>query len=420
MLDTYITGYNAQSESPKRYHQWCYLGIIATTIGRGAWLKFGKENIYPNAYIMLVGQAAARKSAAIKPAALLLDATGYTTVAKGKTSKEKFLLDLSGHVDDVETVTSYAGAGKTKAELMTMSLFDNKISAIDSNINHEMLIASDEFVNFIGVGNYEFLSILGELWESPKAFESRVKNSKSLKITNPCVNIMGGITPTTLSVAFPPEIIGQGFMSRLLLIFGEKTSVKTTWPDDTEEAITAKLVNHMHQIKINVSGQMTCNREGEAFEALDWLYKNWENIPDSRFANYSGRRFNHLLKTSMLFAANKLRTEILLEDVIAANTLLTITEQDMPKALGEFGKARNSSIANKILDFMQTVNHPQSILEIFAQVSCDIEKIEHLTDIISNLRLAGKIQSTKLGLLPIKKVGQSTGKYFNLDLIGGN
>lgn len=422
MLLDYINKYTAETECPKRYHQWCYLSAIASLIGRNAWLDFGGRNIYPNMFVMLIGSPAARKNTAMNTSVDIIRELDMISIAQGRTSKEKFLLDLSGHVDDTGTKhnAEHQATGGT-AELYK-NLFDADLSELISIDDvHETLIAADEFTNFIGAGNYEFVSLLGELWDNPPLYDVRVKNSKSYKIRKPCVNILGGNTPTGFAAAFPPEMIGQGFLSRLLLIYGERTQVKITWPEPPDAQMREELSNHFARIRMTVTGAVTIDRKGEAFAALDWIYKNWQSLDDIRFASYSGRRFSHLLKLCLVFAANALRTEILLEDVLAANTILTVTEHDMPRALGEFGKSRHSDIINKIVDFLNTADKPQNMNQLWAVVSTDLEGGKpKLAELLTGLIAAEKIQQVLgKGFLPIKKPHREDGKYFDATLIGG-
>lgn len=430
MLLEYITEYNKETECPKRYHQWCYLSAVAAMLGRNVHMPFGHDSIFANQYIMLIGSPAARKSSAIKAAVKLLQSAGYDTISKGRTSKEKFLLDLSGHVDDTGTKHSqeaqlggrqnHSGSVSAGTQQMYQNLYDMDLTElIDEDSVHETLIAADEFTNYVGAGNYEFISILGELWDNPPDLPVRIKNSKSYNIIKPCVNILAGNTPTGFAAAFPPEMLGQGFASRLLLVYGERTDVKITLPKPPCPIATEKLAAHLARIRMEVTGEITLDINSPAYEALDWLYKNWQSIDDTRFANYSGRRFSHLLKICVLFAANALRTNIEYADVIAANTLLAITELDMPKALGEFGKGKFSDVSNKIMEYINTCDSPQSMVQIWKHINTDLEKIVQLTDIVNGLVRADKLQNTKGGFLPIKKVLKVDNKYFDASLIGG-
>jgi hypothetical protein len=417
VLVDYVLNYNAETECPKRYHQWCYMSAVAALLGRNVHLRFGHGNIMPNHFMMLIGSPAARKSTAIKIITKLLKEAGYDNIAQGRTSKEKFLLDLSGHKDDTGTMHT---ADNLSSKEHIANLFDSSLEDIvDDTDPHETLIAADEFTNFIGSGNYEFISLLGELWDNPEFYDNRVKNSKSFRIHKPCVNILGGNTPTGFANAFPPEILGQGFASRLLLIYGERTNIKITWPEDPDIKVQTSIVEHFMKLKASSFGEISIDKNGEAFKALDWLYKNWAPLEDTRFANYSGRRFSHLLKLALLFTCNALRSSIELEDVVAANTLLAITEDEMPQALGEFGRAKNSALAQQIVEFINNCKEPVASLEVMQHVGQDVSNQKEFSDVLLHLQTTKKIQRTAKGFLPIRKAIKLDRVYFDLQLIGG-
>jgi len=106
----------------------------------------------------------------------------------------------------------------------------------------------------------------------------------------------------------------------------------------------------------------------------------------------------------MLEMACRLDTEIKEQDIIKANTLLTFTEQLMPKALGEFGKARNSDITHKVMTVIDGTGEPLSLQAIWKVVHNDLENRNQLCEILGNLQVAEKIQTVAGGYLPLKKV----------------
>ena len=79
----------------------------------------------------------------------------------------------------------------------------------------------------------------------------------------------------------------------------------------------------------------------------------------------------------------------------------------MPKALGEFGKARNSDVTHKIMGLLDATLKPLSLQDIWKHVHQDLERRDQLIEILGNLIVAEKIQhiSTKEvnGYLPIKR-----------------
>ena len=141
--------------------------------------------------------------------------------------------------------------------------------------------------------------------------------------------------------------------------------------------------------------------------ALEKLYVSWKGLGDVRFDSYSNRRFTHLLKLCLLVSASAWRSTITEEDVIYANTILAHAEHMMPKALGEFGKSKNSDIAHKILSILET--HPEVILTkktLWAQVHNDMNSITELGDLLANLILAEKVEVVKGGYVARRRVMQ--------------
>ena len=214
--------------------------------------------------------------------------------------------------------------------------------------------------------------------------------------------ILGGNPPTGFSQAFPPEGIGQGFFSRLLLIYGEPSGVKYTFPPPQDMELQKRLIALLHRIKEEVKGEFGMSKE--AMELLDKIYKEWAGIDDPRFEHYANRRLTHLLKLCLVITASRLGKSIEVKDVIYANTLLTFTEQLMPKALGEFGKAANSDITHKVMNIIDGADTPISLRDIWKCVHTDLAKLAQLTEILGSLQIAEKIQVAQGGYLPMKKI----------------
>lgn len=341
---------------------------------------------------MLIGSPGTKKSSAIKIAAKLLLQAGYTTFAARKTRQEKFLLDLAEQGNEGES-----GA----QDILDRNLFGPS-SDYSTSKAVECFIAADEFNNFIGVGNLDFMSILGELWDYEGVYDYKLKNSKSVYLYNPTLSILGGNTPTGFSQAFPAEAIGQGFFSRLLLVYGEPSGIKFTFPPAPNLELQKELIASLHRIKTEVFGEITISPT--ARKLLDKIYHTWEVIEDVRFEHYTNRRLTHLLKLCLVFVASRVGRVIEEQDVIYANTVLTFTEHLMPKALGEFGKAKNSDVTHKIVQMLDATLVPLSMQALWKGVHQDLERREQLAEILGNLTIAEKIQSVREGYLSKKRV----------------
>ena len=376
--------YVKETECPVFFHRWCAIASIGAFLERRYHFQHGHFDIYPNCYVMLIGNPGTRKSTAIKIIQSLIMQAGYTDIAADKTSKEKFLLDLAGE--------------DAPADPLEASLWGKEADDVSN-----CFIMADEFNDFFGNNNLEFISLLGTLWDYRGVYESRVKNSKSVAIPNPTISILGGNTPTGFSIAFPIEILGQGFFSRLLLAYSDPTGRRITFPTKPSVSDTLGIVEELRRIKTTAIGTATLTTD--ARKLLDKIYKSYTGVNDVRFESYSNRRFTHLLKLCLIHSAAECSTTITEQVVIHANTVLSHTEKLMPKALGEFGKAKDSDITHKVMQILDSTNRVLSLGEIWKHVHNDLESVGKLGDLIRNLIVADKVIAVKNpipGFLPKK------------------
>lgn len=386
-LNEYLD-YIGLSECPTTYHRWTAISFLGTYLGRQIHLNLGHTKIHPNTYMMLIGVAGARKSTAIKIGKRIITLAGYEYISADKSSKEKFMLDLEGLEEE------------TTDNILDRNIFGDR----DSKDNYrEMYVAADEFNDFVGNGNVEFISLLGTMWDFEGVFKNRIKTGRSVEISNPTINILGGNTQVSFARAFPTDMLGQGFFSRLLLIHGEPTGRRITFPEPPTEVDTARIVRELQQIKLRAVGQVSMNRSARSL--LDKIYTSQSyEVKDSRFDSYNNRRFTHLLKICMICAAAQRTTELTEKIVIYANTILSHAEHMMPKALGEFGKSRHSDVANKIMYILEQTGSPLTLQQIYARVSTDMEKVEDAIVILRGLTTAGKIFNAGGGFLAKRRV----------------
>lgn len=383
---SYLTFCNLdQSECPAIYHRWSCASAVAALLGRSVWIPFGSSTIYPNLYMLLMGPPASKKGTAISVAKGLIKAAGYTRFAADRTSKEAFLKEMRQH--EKGTVESI-----------------EDLEALVLDTPSETYICAGEFVDFIGQGDTGFMMTLTNLWDNLDEYIHPKITGKDVHVYKPTVNMIGGSTATTFAIAFPPEALGSGFMSRVLLIYSDGSGNKVPWPATPDQKLKDELVDRLKEMKL-LKGEFEVSAGAKAL-AGD-IYKNCVPVDDARFIHYQERRHINLLKLSMIQAAVDLRTTVNELDVLRANTMLVVAEARMPKALGEFGASRNSAASNTILQFLRTKKRPQNSGDIWKAVHNDITKMTELTDILVSLCKAEKIQVVnilgKVGYMPVNK-----------------
>lgn len=407
LMDEYLS-FTADTEAPMIFHRWSIIGCIGAALGRQYYLPFGDSEIFPNTYVMLIGDPGTRKSTAIKGAKRLLADTGYDHFSADRTSKEKFLIDLEGKTDE-------EGNPKDASSLMA-NMFGDDAEGSDPC---ESFIVSDEFNEFVGAGNIEFLSMLGNLWDwnSPKVpFKQRLKTSRSVSIYQPTISILSGNTHAGFAQAFPPEAIGQGFMSRLMLIYGEASGKKIAFPTRPDPVARQSIVDTIIKMRTEVVGEASMSPQ--ARQMLEVIYRTFNSMHDARFKHYSTRRFTHLLKLCLICSASNLRKEIGVADVLYANTILSYTEHFMPKAMGEYGKAKHADVLAKIIAILNDTTKPLQQSEIWKQVQADLDRPDDLIKLLAGLVQADKIQwIDKKGYLIVKKLLKQDTLYADFNLL---
>jgi hypothetical protein len=420
-FDLYLD-YRAQTEPPVIFNRWAAIAVVSAWLGRSVWFPFGSTRIFPNQYVMFVGDPGSRKSTAIKNAVKVIREAGYDTLSAQKTSKEKWLLDLAGEGLEDDKIKRPGKRAANYDPLEDISVIDG---ILDTSSPHEMLIPADEFNNFVGNGNLEFLSILGELWDwddEHDGYKYRLKNSRSINIFQPTITILAGNTPTGFAECFPPAAIGQGFMSRLILIHGESSGKKITIPPVPAQEDTDRLVAMLLQMRQKYSGPVGITED--AMSALDLIYKTWPDLDDPRFKHYSTRRFTHLIKLCLIHMVGRLGARIDIDDVIRSNTVLAHAETMMPKALGELGKARTSEAANKIMQMLYAAKEPITMKQLMKAVHQDLDKISDIHAILQTLIGVEKIQAVALesgqqAYLPKVNVVSRKLMYIDMKLLRG-
>jgi Protein of unknown function (DUF3987) len=392
MTTSFLTDYLAytkDSEVPASFHRWSAIAGIGAILERNIFIPHGHSHIYPNQYLMLIGTAGTRKSTAIKLMKNLLKQAGYNNISAERTSKEKFLMDLAGDDEDKPA----------DENILDKNLWGSATDT-DSEIR-STFIGADEANDFFGIGNLEFLSILGSLWDwTGPPYSNRIKTGKSVSIPNPTVSILAGNTPTGFSVAFPPDILGQGFFSRLLLVYGEPNGRRIAFPRTPDPQETHHIVTSLQAIKSYHYGQVEYTSDAE--KLLTHIYNVSAPPSDMRFDSYYNRRFTHLLKLCLIVAASTRQKVITERCVVEANTYLSYAENLMSKALGEFGKSKNSDVTHKILSYIESKDGC-SLKELIKLVSSDLEKTSDIGDIIRKLATAEKIQTVHGIFLPMRK-----------------
>lgn len=411
--------YTENTEPHKVYHRWSALISVSAMLGRSVYIPFGHSKLYANLYGMLLGEPGARKSTAIKMMKRTIMDAGYEKFAADRSSREKFLLDLDGSEETEDK--EIAKRAKNGEDVTSLNLWGSSAEREPA----EVFIVADEFNEFVSAGNVDFYTTLGNLWDwdnERENYEDRVKNSKSVSIYQPTISLLGGNTQENFARAFPPEILGHGFLTRLLLIHGIPSGRKIARPKPPSEEASAIIITRIKGMQAAAYAQRgELLVEAEADLLLEKIYLSHPGISDPRFASYNNRRHTHLLKlcisTCFLMDIGFISEAV----VVYANTMLSAVEAKMPESIGEFGKSKNSDVAHKILSILKDATAPVTVKQLWSFLVKDLSRMTELSELLRNLQVADKIQhvvglSGKGGYLAVREVTKKV-QYVDWSLI---
>ena len=396
-IQTYLK-YSDDTESPEIFHVWAALSGLSACLARRVWLPLGElGEIYPNTYILLVGPPAVRKSSAVSM--MQRNLRKATNVRFGAADiagqRQGLIAQMAGLDTDEEKLEN-----SEKEQLNSIGIHNLGVEALESFEYAEVVpedkkalfICASEFTSFAGTQSKELVTFLTDLWDNPDEYVYRLKTSE-LKLEDPCLNLIGGTTPTMISDSLPTIAIGGGFTSRVILVHAHTKKRKIARPKKADEAL-ATHVRSIYALAYNdLQGQMTETVDAAAF--VDAQYDKDLGLEDPRLAHYQQRRQTHLMKLGMLMAAGRGSMEINFQDYHDAELLLTLTEVGMSDALGEHGLSTQAMARQRLVEIVQSQKEPLSDVALWALMSKDMRKIDFLT-YVNELITAGKLVEVKL------------------------
>lgn len=265
---------------------------------------------------------------------------------------------------------------------------------VDHADRHHIAVVASEFSRFIGQNNHSMLDFLGERYDG-EDYDYKTRQS-DIKLKDTLMNLLACTTPSSLNIALPPQSVGQGFLSRLILVYGARKYKPVPWPQAPEHELVGAVKDVVSHVYYQMSGAF--DLDPKAKEYATKLYSYNLDIADSRFGYYNERRFTHLLKVSMCLAAANQRQTILVQDFEEAHRILRATERGMPDALGEFGMNPLAMLKQEILEQLREHQGPLAMDQIVAMFHRDARSHE-ITEVVNDLIRMGqvKMNSTKEG-----------------------
>jgi hypothetical protein len=313
-LPNWITSFTRLTEnldSPEIFRKWAGISILGSVLERKVWNGTAKGILYPNLYVVLVGPPGAGKSAII-------------------SQSEKLLRQVDGLQISPSSVTA--------ASLIdTLQLSVRKVlHPYFIQFNSLQVIAS-ELQNFLPAYEPSFMGVLTKLYDC-ELYEERRRTGKvqHIRIDSTQLSLLAGTTPSYMNQLLPEGAWDQGFTSRTIFVYSEKSADQTDLFYVSDADIQMKREGDedlLHDLRsmMTLAGQIRWRTDArEAIQA--WARGGAQPVPEhGRLTHYNSRRVTHVLKLALIASvARSDEPEVLPEDLDTATGWLLEAENYMP------------------------------------------------------------------------------------------
>lgn len=339
-LSSYLE-YTANTEPPLTYHTWAGISVLAGAMQRKVYLQWGFETLYPNLFVILVGQSGkTRKGIALGIAKALITKVPDVSVAPEASSREAIILAMKRAIRNFE---------------------DREDGTIKMHCS--LTAFSEELAVFLGQGDIKLLANLTDWYDSKSewAYETVGRGRDALQ--GLCLNLLGATAPDWLQSMLPQEAVGGGFTSRVIFVVEDKKG--KTVPEHNltpnEIALEEKLVRDLERITQMIGRFQFTPRGKDRY--VQWyttedaaLSRGEPAVDDSRFAGYCERRATHLRKLMMIMSVSR-GDDLLLDepDFDRSLAVMKMTERKMHRTFGGLGRAEHSDVNEKVMDYIRNV-----------------------------------------------------------------
>lgn len=392
--DDWINAYlkwTENTEAPRAFHWWVAVSVLAGALQRRTYINMNSFDWVPNFYIILVGKA------------------GLVTKSTCLRAGESLLRKANKKI----RFGSSSGSWQAIAEEIAKANFA-PITGGFSTCPISFFVS--ELGTFLDPNNREMLDFFVDSWDAQRGEFKRVtKSGGTLTIPMSCVNIIAGTTPTWIKENFNQTMIGGGFASRLIFVFGSAKRRLVAYPGldafTTEfEERKKHLIDDLAKIT-NLEGEMRLTQD-----AIDWGTKWYEDhyrkprqLVGERFDGFYARKQTHLHKLAMILSVSEGDSLIVdAHHLQTANEVLLRVERDLAGVIDNV-TSKQISAAHKREIISTLRDGPQDRDEIYTQLyqmmgGIDFDKA--ISDLVKARQINIDVKAGKT-LLSLKHIGKA-------------
>lgn len=291
--------------APEVFRRWTAISTIAAVLEQKVWVQTFSR-LHPNLYVFLIG---------------------HPGVGKTRTIRESrnLVIDLPEfHIAPISLTFPALTDFLARAKRCIIRIPEDPIEY------NSMYICADELGAFMHAWDQQMSDGLSAFYDPDPYTQERRTSDIKIKIRSPQLNILCGSTPQNLSAFLPEKAWGQGFTSRLIMVFSDERIIG----DDFAIQATNKFKDLVHDLNIinGLIGQFVVTQE-YVDKVNSWRQAGSPPVPSHpKLIHYVTRRHVHIYKLSMISAIDRSNNLSLIgEDFDRAYNWLIEAELAMPE-----------------------------------------------------------------------------------------
>jgi hypothetical protein len=327
------------NEAPPIFHKWGALATISSVMSRRIWFDQQYYKIYPNMYIVFVGEPGDKKTTALS-ISRRFSQLAFVPVAPPSITKEamtKLLNSTNDKSPHLIKITKVTDEGEFLEEVAQMSLYASEIVT--------MLSAGG---NPIGIVDF-----LTDIFDRD-VFEVVTKNQGTDVIKNPYITLLGCMTPEQTGQMLKQTIITGGFSRRCIFVFGRSKTTGVPFPELTEsqKAAEAFLIESLTNMR-KVRGEFKMSPAAKD-HFIKWYHAKHRQLQQPGPAatkNWLRSKDVQAIKVAMLLTVSQFDESriISIETLRKAIEMLDNIEPDLGKVFSGAGRNIANELAEKII-----------------------------------------------------------------------
>lgn len=391
--------YTKHSEAPLKFHFWTAVGVIAGALRRKVWIEQHYFQWIPNFYIIYVSPPGivSKSTTADIGMSLLREVPGIHFGPNSLTwqSFTKSLAECTEGVEDTST-----------GEITPMSA---------------MTIVASELGSLLNFEDREMIDVFVDLWDGRRGvWHRQTKTSGEDKIANPFVNIVGCTTPAWVRENFSRYLLGGGFFSRCIFIYGHEKRHLVAYPSQSvgkeHQETRLKLIQDLEIIS-QMNGAYTLEPAAIAW-GEEWYKGHYaayvsSDPSDEGMASFRARKQTQIHKLGIVIAASR-RQELVIkkDDLVLASKMVDAVELELPEIIGrvaERDEVKDAVTVAQILATRKSIGRQALFRLVFNRMSAQQFEVA-----LASLAQAGRCRCTQSGneiiityVPPEKKSGEA-------------